>query len=217
MNEEIWKDVVGFEGKYMVSNFGRVKTVERYIDMPNGGKKYIPSHILKQYFDTFGYYRINLMTKTDTRRKCAVHRLVAEAFIPNPNKYPVINHKDENKTNNKITNLEWCTYKYNTNYGTAISRRSKKQNLAVEMIDINTEKVLKTFDSIKLASEYTGITVSCISAVCKKKHQHVTAGGYSWRYADKSVRDKNGVDESIKHYTPFEKQNRKRDSKGKFC
>lgn len=109
---EIWKDIAGWEGLYLVSNLGRVRSLprtDRYGRVLGGA-------IMKPINIGNGYYRVRLSDKS--RRQCMfVHRLVAIAFIPNPNKYNVINHKDENPANNAADNLEWCTQKYNINYG----------------------------------------------------------------------------------------------------
>ena len=105
MCEEIWKDVEGYGGKYQVSNEGRVKANYR-----------THSKILKQYLDEYGYFQLALC-KNSKHTWFRVHRLVANAFLPNPDNLPFVNHKDENRSNNVVTNLEWCTPKYNVNYG----------------------------------------------------------------------------------------------------
>ena len=135
---EIWKDVVGYEGLYKVSNKGNVHSVARKDSMGRkwGGVTLRPSHN-----NTGGYLSVDLY-KNGTRKKKRVHRLVAEVFIPNPNNYSEINHKDENKTNNHVENLEWCTSKYNINHGTRTERTSKK----VRAINIKTG-VVTTFSS----------------------------------------------------------------------
>lgn len=105
--KEVWSVIVSFP-MYSISTFGRVKSL-------------YTNKILKP-INNRGYRFVTLM-KDNKRYNCAIHRLVAKAFIANPNRYPVINHKDENKANNIITNLEWCDAKYNVNYGTGIERR----------------------------------------------------------------------------------------------
>ena len=126
---EIWKDVVGYEGLYQVSNLGNVRSVERTINMehPRYGSAIVKyeSKELRGYLNERGYRKVCL-TKNKHSKIRFVHRLVAEAFIPNPNKLPQINHKDEDKTNNHVDNLEWCTNKYNTNYG-----EKRKQKLSI--------------------------------------------------------------------------------------
>lgn len=118
-NSEIWKDVVGYEGSYQVSNLGRVKRIKHTT------KNYFFSErIVNQYVNMNGYMMAPLSKDGKDKHK-AVHRLVAQAFIPNPNNLQCVNHKDENKQNNNVENLEWCTKKYNTNYGTMKERKSK--------------------------------------------------------------------------------------------
>lgn len=113
MNNEIWKDIEGYEGLYQVSNKGRVKSFH------SGEGK-----IMKPGTHPLGYKSVTLFK--DKKGKVAkVHRLVAQAFIPNPENLPVINHKDENPSNNNVENLEWCTQKYNLNYGTCQERKEK--------------------------------------------------------------------------------------------
>lgn len=111
--KEEWRDIAGYEGKYQVSNLGRVKSLPKY----SNSKGYLElrkEKILKPCFT--GKYR-NYPTVTFLDRKSyKVHRLVAEAFIPNPNNYPIINHKDENPSNNRVDNLEWCDNAYNVKY-----------------------------------------------------------------------------------------------------
>ena len=114
--KRVWKDIPGFEGKYQVSNTGQVRTLNY--------KRTGQTKILKQGIGTHGYKIINLY-KNHSSKTYTVHRLVAQAFIPNPNNYPVVNHKDENKHNNAVWNLEWASYSYNINYGTARDRRAK--------------------------------------------------------------------------------------------
>ena len=113
---EEWKSIPGYEGLYEVSSYGRVKSLERY-KSNNGGIQLIKEKILKPHNTKKGYLTVQFSNKI-----FKVHRLVAEAFIPNPDNLPMVNHKDEDKTNNNVDNLEWCTAKYNSNYGTAIER-----------------------------------------------------------------------------------------------
>lgn len=116
--EEIWKDIEGYEGKYQVSNLGRVRS----LNYNHTGE----IKLLKQYTNKKGYKQVEL-SKNGKGKNYLVHRLVTIAFIPNPNNLPIINHKDENPSNNNVNNLEWCTYEYNVNYGTAIKRGSENR------------------------------------------------------------------------------------------
>lgn len=119
---EEWKDIKGYENKYQISNLGRVKA----LDYRRTGKEQIIS--IK---NNKGYSEVALW-KDSKRKMFMVHRLVAQAFIPNPNNLPQVNHKDENKTNNIVENLEWCTQSYNNSYGTRLERVSSslKRNTA---------------------------------------------------------------------------------------
>lgn len=110
---EEYREIKGFEGLYEVSNYGNVRSLKR-------------NKILKQINIKGGYKRVSLYKYGEQYFK-AIHRLVAEAFIPNPDNLPCVNHKDENPSNNNVKNLEWCDYKYNINYGTANERRSAKR------------------------------------------------------------------------------------------
>lgn len=118
--EEVWKPIVGYEGYYEVSNLGRVRSIAIYVNSKNNSKRYRSERVLKGILHN-GYVWVTL-SKNNVKTKKRVHRLVAEAFIPNPENLPYINHMDEVKTNNVFTNLEWCTVQYNNTYGTARSR-----------------------------------------------------------------------------------------------
>lgn len=108
--EEIWRSVDGYEGLYEVSNFGHVRSLFRY------------KRILKPMISSTGYQRVDLF-KNKQRKQFSVHRLVATAFVNNDDNKPFVNHKDENKLNNRADNLEWVTHQENCLYGTAIQRR----------------------------------------------------------------------------------------------
>ena len=116
-SEEIWKPVVGYEGLYEVSNTGQVRSLDKYDSI----NRFYEGRILKLFADRLGYLKVGLSSNGKTK-KYLVHRLVAEAFIPNPNNFPIINHKDENPSNDNVDNLEWCNAKYNSNYGTRNDR-----------------------------------------------------------------------------------------------
>ena len=113
--EEIWKDVVGYEGFYMISNLGRVKSLERVILGGKWGKQKVSEKILKNCVGTCGYLKVCL-NKNGKRKNFDVHRLVGIHFLENKNNFKCLNHKDENKSNNFYSNLEWCTHKYNNEY-----------------------------------------------------------------------------------------------------
>lgn len=117
---EIWKPIKDYEGLYQVSNLGRVKSLERIDSLGHKRKE----KIFKPRKDKYGYLRVSLW-KDGKGKMVSIHRLVAIHFIPNPDNLPEVNHKDENKENNTLSNLEWCDRKYNNNYGTRIQRFSE--------------------------------------------------------------------------------------------
>lgn len=119
---EIWRDIKGFEARYQVSSRGRVRSLARVVR--NGkGKHTIQGKILKAAINNAGYLVVSLRLANGKRVQKTIHRLVAETFMKNPNKLPQVNHKNENKLKNEYTNLEWCTCKYNVNYGAAQQKR----------------------------------------------------------------------------------------------
>ena len=140
---EVWKDVAGYEGVYQVSNKGNVRSVARKdsIGRKCGGR------MLKPGYDKDGYLRVNIY-KNGKQKTRFIHRLVAGAFVPNPNPngYSEINHRDENKVNNYANNLEWCTREYNNNHGTRSERSSQSRSKKVKAINIETNEVI-TFNS----------------------------------------------------------------------
>lgn len=130
---EEWRDIKGFEGFYQVSNLGRVKSLDRLVFAGKNANHqffHLRERILKQKTNLSHNgekeYKQVTLHKCGSSKFCLVHRLVAEAFIPNPNKYPCINHRDENPSNNCYTNLEWCTYKYNNEYNNRVDRCKQK-------------------------------------------------------------------------------------------
>ena len=112
--QEIWKDIKGFEGLYQVSNLGRVKSLTRKVKTFNGFRT-SKGQLLKPLKTNRGYYRVDLKQK-QKNKYVSIHRLVSEAFVPNPNNYRIVNHKDSNQANNNADNLEWCTQSYNVKY-----------------------------------------------------------------------------------------------------
>lgn len=124
--QEIWKDIDGWEGFYQISNLGRVKSCRRYI-RKRGRLCLVNEKFLKMRQSKDGYYRV-FLRNSGNDEQYLVHRLVAKAFIPNPDDLPCVNHKDESRTNNCVDNLEWCTNEYNLHYGTADSRWLESQH-----------------------------------------------------------------------------------------
>lgn len=166
--EEIWKDIDGFGGKYQVSNQGRVRCFYR-----NKGWR-----IMKQHIGGNKYPRVSLY-KNGEYIDCLVHRLVASAFIDNPTELPQINHKDEDRRNNRVENLEWCTVKYNLLYGNRCKKIAKSLSKAVFQYNLQCELV-RVFSSAKEAERETGADNRHISDCCL--HKNRTHHGYFWRF-----------------------------------
>lgn len=163
----LWKDVPGYEGYYEVSNTGLIRS-------KNG--------IRKPQVSWDGYLFVKLC-KQGQCKKIKIHRLVALAFIPNPNNLPEINHKDETPANNNVENLEWCDRTYNNNYGTRNARAaigiSKANSRKVMQFD-RKGNYIQTFDSVKKAGQYLNIHPSGISDCARGVR--ASAGGYIWKY-----------------------------------
>lgn len=156
---EIFKDVKGFEHLYAVSNLGTVKRKETKAQKGTGNY-YRKEHLINQRKNNKGYFMVDLY-KNNVRHQLLVHRLVAEAFVENPNNYLCVNHIDENKENNQANNLEWCTQKYNMNYGTCPERIGKANSKSVIQLDKNGNFVGK-YVSIICAERMTNISQGSI-------------------------------------------------------
>lgn len=178
--EEIWKKIVDFP-KYMVSNKGRVKSIER-VDWRG---RHIKEKILKPRKNRSGYYYVNLYYTSTEYVSKTIHRLVCEAFLPNPDNLPQINHRDENKQNNNLENLEYCSAKYNSNYGTHIERQSINRARPIEQLDFNGNFIRVWEGGVSEAGRKLGINPSNISACLLKRKGRKTAGGYVWRFVKK--------------------------------
>ena len=157
------KDILGYEGLYAITSCGKVWS-------------YRSKKFLKPDKKNSGYLQVGLH-KDSEQKKYLVHRLVAEAYLPNPNNLPCVNHKDENKENNALPNLEWCDRSYNINYGNRNKRVSQTLSKPVYCIELN-----KTFDGAAAAARELGLDSSHITKCCKGKQK--TTGGYHWRYQE---------------------------------
>lgn len=187
--EEIWKSVLDFECLYEVSNFGRVKGIDRIVVRSDGKKRHIKEHIMKQRVGKCGYYYVCL-SKNGKHYMKRVHKIIANAFMLNQDNSLIINHKDEDKLNNSIENLEWCTYSYNAKYGTAISRMldSRKNNKCCnsekEVVQYTKDGVfVAEYRSVNEVEDKNGFKHSHISECCNGKLKQ--AYGFVWKFKNK--------------------------------
>ena len=170
--KEIWKDIKDYEGLYKVSNLGRVKSLD-IVDRLNRTFK---GKIRKAKFNNRGYEQIALY-KNGNQKYFLVHRLVAQAFIPNPDNLPQVNHLDQNNKNNNSINLEWCTNNYNAHFGDRIARCGIKHRKAITAYKGDAKLC---FDSITVAQKSLGIATGAISAAIRRNG---TAKGYRFEYS----------------------------------
>ena len=160
---ETFVKIEGFDN-YEVSNLGKVRNIKS-------------GRILKPSLNKNGYLRLWLC-KNNKRKHLYLHRIIATAFIDNPDEKPCVNHIDENKLNNDLSNLEWCTVRENLIHGTRTKRAAEKCFKKVIQLDLN-DNVLNEFESIKQAERETGIFATSISACCNGKVKR--AGYFKWR------------------------------------
>lgn len=176
MTDEMWKDIPGFEGLYQASSDGLIRSHDKAVKYPNGARGIAIKRgkVLSPKISNRGYKTVVLIDSTGKRYTCSVHRLVAKTFIPNPCHLPYINHIDENKFNNKISNLEWCTPKYNS------KEYTKKRCLLIQY-DLQGNLV-REWDSMTEAAESVG---GCKSGIYHCCHGDIkTYKGFIWRYKE---------------------------------
>ena len=190
--KEQWKAIQGFVGKYAISNLGNVKSLARYANVKGGGLRFVKERTLKQV-NKNGYLFVSMLTG-NIKRQYSVHRLVAKAFIPNPEKKPMINHINGVKTDNCVKNLEWCTNSENQIHAVKIlgvihkgynKGKCGKRWIHFDMyghcyVQIKKGHIINHFFSSLDAEKATGINASCIRAVCRGEKKQ--AGGYEWQY-----------------------------------
>lgn len=192
---EIWKDIPNYEGLYKVSNLGRFISLKREVVGHNGGKYEIKDRIFYGNLNKHNGYLYIHLSQNGKGHGFRAHKIVALVFIPNPNNYPIINHKDENKQNNRADNLEWCDSRYNANYGNARKKLSaslvKSKGVKVIQKD-KSGKIIAKYNSIQEAERATGVQHQLIGKVVNKKYdkewngkyyKRTTAGGFIWELA----------------------------------
>ena len=174
--EEIWKDIKGYEGLYQVSTLGRVRSLDRIIQFKTRygtiADRFIKGCIMRPAECTSEYLFIYLR-KNGVKEHALVHRLVAIAFVQGEGN--IVNHKDENKQNNRADNLEWCNYTYNNRYGTHTKSRKVVQFDAYG-------NVIAEFESLRHAESVTGIDHAYISRCCRGKGSDNISGGFIWKF-----------------------------------
>lgn len=163
--------------------YKQLENFSNYLIYPNGQIKNIKRNkSLTCSLHCSGYYIVKLVNDLGERKTFKLHRLLAILFIPNPDNLPCVNHKDENKLNNSLDNLEWCDTTYNNTYGTRIERAKRGQKISgltgLKLYQIKDGKTIATYDSVKEASEATGIRASNISNTIHGRQK--SSGGYGW-------------------------------------
>jgi hypothetical protein len=185
--EEIWKDIEGYEGLYEVSNLGRVRSLGRTIMRRTRWGSVKPYTIkpreLKHKICQGGYHQVGLFDIDGVSKPFKVHRLVAQYFVPNPEGLPEVNHKDEDKDNNRSDNLEWVTHIENCNHGTRNERSKGKRSKPVQQLDADNN-IVAEYPSIIEASRATGIQRTQIRGCVHQRKDFKTAGGYRWKFKE---------------------------------
>jgi|LGVE01.1.fsa_nt_gb hypothetical protein len=184
---EIWKNIKGYPN-YQVSNMGKIKSLERYVNSKNGSRRIVREKTLKSNSYKKNYLTVKL-SNNGNPKTFRLHNLVLEMFIPNPFNKPCGNHKNGKKWDNRVENLEWVTYQENTIHAYRTGLLNKKtQEKPVNQIKDGI--VIATFKSQHEAERQTGIHLTSISDCCLKKKYRKTAGGYTWEFANKKQKER---------------------------
>lgn len=189
IDRETWKPIPEYENLYEISSKGRVKSCKRVIKYKNGINHSVKEHMMQPYLSK-GYARVRLC-KNNKHKRFFIHTLVAKAFIQNPCNYPIINHKDGNKLNNEIENLEWCTYSHNNReaYRLGLKTYTEKNREAFKLakeawckavwqLDENKNKI-KMYVSCYEAERQVGLSRGCIYQAIRNDNK---SGGFYWAF-----------------------------------
>lgn len=187
--EEIWEDIINFEDSYQVSSLGRIRSKTRKINCANGATRTIKGKIINPQKQNSGYLTVGLW-KNNICHTTLIHRLVAQAFIPNPDSLPDVNHKDGNKHNNELSNLEWCTKTENMLHAVRTGIMDNQRKIVGQNnIKIKSKPVLQFSLDGKFIQEFSSVNEVCrlfgykqgaISNVCRGERNR--AYGFKWRY-----------------------------------
>lgn len=184
LDGEIWKDVVGYEGIYMVSSLGRVTILSKNKVFKDGRIRKYPPRLLVANTKNKDGYCVSILTKNNKTKYLLTHRLVAKAFLPNPYNLPIVEHLDCNKNNNTVFNLRWCTQKINMNNPITIQncknviRRRNNPNISTKIVQLLNGEVVNIYPSMREA-ERAGFNQGRIWLVCKNKAK--THNGFVWK------------------------------------
>ena len=180
MKEEKWVSLDGYNNMYYISNLGRIRSFKQGRDI-----------IIQQKISNKGYKMVTLYNGNGKRKDLRVHRLVAQAFIPNPDNLPQVNHIDEDKTNNSVDNLEWCDSKYNNSYGTRVDRaikntnyRDRSKKFYKPVYAVFPDGTYKHFVSVKSMAGYLGVVDTSVTDALKGNHKSNIAGGAKVYYEE---------------------------------
>jgi hypothetical protein len=175
---EIWKDVVGFEGLYIVNCHGEIRSVDHYVKC-NTGTRLVRGKTLKPCDRGNGYPFVT-MGKDGKQYNMSIHRVIAIAFLPNPDRLPEVNHKDTDPSNYDLSNLEWCDRTYNNNYANRAYKVAQMKKKEIEQIKNGV--VVKVWNSLSAIGRECGISTGNISECCNGRRN--TAGGYMWKFKE---------------------------------
>lgn len=199
-NNETWRDIPEYNGRYQASNSGRVRSTDKVVLKSNGTSELYKGKILKPFASTGGYLYVTIAKEQNKFYPVRLHRIIAKTFIPNPYGFSQINHINEDKTDNRVENLEWCTGKYNMNYGHRIDKFSSSMrnnpslSKEVNQYDLDGNylrsflSAAKAARSLNLNNIAAGRIGQCCRHLFKKGN---SAYGYLWEFSTNDNKGRN--------------------------